>query len=178
MAKPAQGMSTEAPATETAKSDVDLDTFLRMADVSTALRKQREEVTKQLNIKEEKDDLVQRLLKTAEASGETLTEADARASVDQHYAGLHKFKAPKRGIYFAHTKDLLNQGYSPKGIPSPLRNTPRKSKRYHLRKLKIFHPPRNTAAGTPQEIPLRGEAKNTHPQEAHTKINKKPRTKS
>ncbi|MBI5148340.1 hypothetical protein HZA33_01545 [Candidatus Pacearchaeota archaeon] len=86
-------------ATET-KPETDINSLLRMMDVASALRKQREEVEKQLNIDEIKADLRKRILDTAAVTGEKLTEAEVDTAISNYLSGLYSFKEPKHNFAY------------------------------------------------------------------------------
>ncbi len=81
---------------QTQKSKTDIEGFLRMMDVATALRQQGEEVQKQLNIDEIKADLLERIKKTADVTGEKLTDDQINSAIDSYFSGLYAFKEPNK----------------------------------------------------------------------------------
>jgi hypothetical protein len=77
---------------------VDVARILRVMDIASILRKQREEAGKQLNIDEEKAELRKRIFNTAEATGEKLTEAEINAAIENDFSKLYSFQEPKRNF--------------------------------------------------------------------------------
>jgi hypothetical protein len=88
---------------KSAKSNekIDIRSFLTMMDVASELRKQKEEVNKQLNIDETKADLRQRILETSKVTGENLNDAEAMIAIESYFSGLYSFKEPKKN--FSHS---------------------------------------------------------------------------
>lgn len=71
--------------------------MLRMMDVASALRRERESAEAQLDLDAHKGKLRERLLATAEASGEALTEAEVDASIQQYFDQQHRYVDPPSG---------------------------------------------------------------------------------
>ncbi|MAT72557.1 MAG: hypothetical protein CMJ58_23915 [Planctomycetaceae bacterium] len=66
----------------------------RIMDVATTLRKERALVEEQLNIDQIKAKLRERLIAAARVSGDTVSEAEVDAAVEQYYDRLHEFAEP------------------------------------------------------------------------------------
>ncbi|MCA9234395.1 MAG: hypothetical protein KDA44_02940 [Planctomycetales bacterium] len=66
----------------------------RIMDVATTLRKERALVEEQLNIDQIKAKLRERLMEAARVSGDTVSEAEVDAAVEQYYDRMHKFAEP------------------------------------------------------------------------------------
>ena len=88
--------------------------MLRMMDVASALRRERESAEAQLDLDAHKGNLRKRLLATAEASGEALTEAEVDASIEQYFDQQHRYEDPPPGwnrfwahVWVARTRWLL-----------------------------------------------------------------------
>jgi len=79
-------------------ANLGLDGFLRTMDVADAVKQQREEVGKQLDLDEAKADLKKRLLATAKQSGDRMTELDAETAIKIYFSGLYTFQPPKKGV--------------------------------------------------------------------------------
>jgi hypothetical protein len=79
---------------------VKLDDYLRILDVASALRKQGELVNQQLNLDEQKAKLRDHLLKTAESTGEKLSEEQINAAIGTYFQNLYSFKEPKKDIRY------------------------------------------------------------------------------
>ena len=76
----------------------------RIMDVASTLRKERALVEQQLNIHQIKEKLRERLLEAAKVSGDSVTEAEVDAAVEQYYDRLHEFRDPPAsfGKFLAH----------------------------------------------------------------------------
>jgi len=75
-----------------------MDETLRIMDVATALRQQREVVRSQLNLDQIKDQLRQQLRETADVSGEPLSREEIDAAVGNYFDNLHTFREPPRSM--------------------------------------------------------------------------------
>jgi len=87
-----------------------LATLLEVGDIASDVRRQREQVDFWLNIDIFKDDFVKRLLANASAAGETLTEEDARKSVDIYLERQYSFEQPKHGFSNRLANLYVNRG--------------------------------------------------------------------
>jgi len=87
------------------EAKLNLDEFLRIVDVASAMRQEQEKVEGQLDIDQAKLALAEKLRKTAEVTGEQLTELQIQAAVDNYFKGLYSFQAPERdfGVRLAET---------------------------------------------------------------------------
>jgi hypothetical protein len=83
------------------KEKLDIKSFLTMMDVASAIRKQKEEIDKQLNIDETKADLRKRILETSKVTGESLTEDEVNLAIESYFSGLYSFKEPERNLGYA-----------------------------------------------------------------------------
>ena len=79
-------------------STLSMDETLRIMDVATALRQQREVVRSQLNLDQIKDQLRQQLRETADVSGEPLSREEIDAAVGNYFDNLHTFREPPRSM--------------------------------------------------------------------------------
>jgi len=77
---------------------VDVGRILRIMDIASVLRKEREKAGRQLNIDEEKAEIRKRIMTTAEATGEKLTEAEINAAIENDFSKLYSFQEPKRNF--------------------------------------------------------------------------------
>jgi len=75
-----------------------MDETLRIMDVATALRQQRELVHQQLNVDQLKDQLRRQLQETADVSGEPLTKEEIDTAVANYFDNLHTFREPPRSM--------------------------------------------------------------------------------
>ncbi|SMP41357.1 hypothetical protein SAMN06265222_101566 [Neorhodopirellula lusitana] len=77
---------------------------LRVMDVAREMREQRESAEEMFRHDEVRVRLRKKLMRTAELSGDRVTEAEIDAAIDQYLAGLHTYQPPKRGFqtFMAH----------------------------------------------------------------------------
>lgn len=68
--------------------------MLRIMDVASTLRRQRETAESQLDVDAAKAMLRQRLLATADAAGEKVTAAEVDAAIEQYFARQHRYEDP------------------------------------------------------------------------------------
>ncbi|MEM7201942.1 MAG: DUF6384 family protein [Planctomycetota bacterium] len=73
-----------------------LPELLRIMDVATALRRERETAAAQLDLDQTQGRLRERLRATADATGEPVTDAEIQAAIDQYFRTLHRFEEPPR----------------------------------------------------------------------------------
>jgi hypothetical protein len=71
--------------------------MLRIMDVASALRRERETVAAQLDIDTTKARLRERLLATAVAAGEAVTAAEVDAAIELHFRSQHEYSDPPAG---------------------------------------------------------------------------------
>jgi hypothetical protein len=81
-------------ASANAIADASMHDMLRMMDVASALRRERELAESQLELDEAKARLRGRLLATAAAAGETVTPAEVDAAIAQYFARQHRYEDP------------------------------------------------------------------------------------
>ena len=72
---------------ETKQSD--LKSILRIMDVASELRRQRELAEGELNIETEKEKIREKIRQTAELTGEDLTEEEINVAIKNFYDGLY-----------------------------------------------------------------------------------------
>ncbi len=90
--------------------------MLRIMDVATTLRQDRELVEEQLNLDTLKERLRERMLAASKVTGEAVTPEEVDAAIRQYYASLHTFREPKLSfpVFLAHAwvrrKGLLGIG--------------------------------------------------------------------
>jgi len=75
--------------------------MLRIMDVATTLRLDRELVEEQLNVEELKERLKERMLAASKVTGENVTPEEVDLAIRQYYDNLHTFHEPKRGLALA-----------------------------------------------------------------------------
>jgi Family of unknown function (DUF6384) len=78
--------------------------MLRIMDVASALRRERETAEAQLDLATAKQRLRERLLATAEAGGEAVTPAEVDAAIEHYFAQQHRYADPPGGwkSFWAH----------------------------------------------------------------------------
>jgi len=81
-----------------------LSETLRIMDVASALRREREHATRALDAEQVQEQLRQRLQATAEITGEPLSVAEIDAAIQHYYSNLHAFREPARDLrwFMAH----------------------------------------------------------------------------
>lgn len=84
-----------------------LESYLKIMDVASELRRAREAAKKQLDISEEKAAVKERILKSAEITGEKLTDSEVDAAIEAFYRGLYRFKRPRRGLSYVLAKAYI-----------------------------------------------------------------------
>jgi hypothetical protein len=77
-----------------AQPELSLLEMSRILEVASTLRKERTSAQKQLNLKETKALLRERLLETTKITGERLTSAEVDSAVEQYYDNLHTYVEP------------------------------------------------------------------------------------
>jgi hypothetical protein len=87
------------PSSDVAPTDeLSLPEMLRIMDVATALRQDRELVEKQLNVDELKARLRERLLASSTVTGEPVTPEEVDRAIDRYFASQNTFREPPRSI--------------------------------------------------------------------------------
>ncbi|MBL8753086.1 MAG: hypothetical protein JNK15_07270 [Planctomycetes bacterium] len=75
-------------------ADASMHDMLRIMDVASALRRERETAESQLDAATAKQRLRERLLATAAAAGESVTSAEVDAAIDHYFAKQHRYEDP------------------------------------------------------------------------------------
>ncbi len=78
----------------------DMKAFMRMMDVGSELRKQREIAGEQFEMEETREDLRERLRATAEVTGEELSDAEIELAINSYFSGLYRFKEPEKDFSY------------------------------------------------------------------------------
>ena len=73
---------------------------LRIMDVASELRKKREQAEGELNVDDAKAEIREKILATAEITGEQLTPQEIDAAIDSFYGGLYRFEKPERNLQY------------------------------------------------------------------------------
>jgi hypothetical protein len=71
--------------------------MLRIMDVASTLRRERETAEAQLDLATQQQRLRERLLATAAAAGEAVTAAEVDAAIEQYFAEQHRYQDPPGG---------------------------------------------------------------------------------
>jgi hypothetical protein len=75
-----------------------LDELLRIMDVATVLRRERERAAAELDADQARAHLRQRLLEAAQATGEQVTPAEVDVAIERYFDAQHEFREPKPGL--------------------------------------------------------------------------------
>jgi Family of unknown function (DUF6384) len=84
--------------TATPDADLSIAEMLRIMDVARSLRREREVVEGQLNLDQTKQELRQRLMGMAGATGEPVTPEEVEVAIQLYYDNLHAYQEPPRGF--------------------------------------------------------------------------------
>lgn len=93
----------QAQATQTPRNvrlpghELTLEETLRVMDVAREMRDRRESAEELFRRDDIRRSLREKLLKTAQLSGDRVTEAELDAAIDQYFAKLHTYEDPKFG---------------------------------------------------------------------------------
>jgi hypothetical protein len=98
------GTTTPSRASNAAAADLSLDETLRIMDVARALRRERDVAELQFNRAEIRARLRDRLLASAESTGDQFTPAEVDAAIEQYFNNLHTYRDPpwSMSLLFAH----------------------------------------------------------------------------
>ena len=77
---------------------ITLDEMLRVMDVATELRKQRETVEKEFAVDETKQMLRERLLAATSITGERVSEVEVDTAISQYFDTLYTYREPPRSL--------------------------------------------------------------------------------
>ena len=78
-------------------TDASMHDMLRILDVASTLRREREQAEAQLDLDTAKARLRERLLATAQAAGEPVTAAEVDTAIAEYFRRQHEFRDPPRG---------------------------------------------------------------------------------
>ena len=94
------GPGTDQPETRDEYSPVSLSLgeTLRIMDVASALRRQREQAQQQLAADEMRSQLRRKVLEAAQVTGERISEQEADAAITHYFDNLHTFREPRSGF--------------------------------------------------------------------------------
>jgi hypothetical protein len=84
--------------------------MLRIMDVATTLRLDRELVEEQLNFEDLKARLKERMLAASKVTGESVTPEEVDAAIDRYYANLYTFHEPKMSFAVAMAHAWVRRG--------------------------------------------------------------------
>ena len=84
--------------TVTPDADLSIAEMLRIMDVARTFRREREVVDRQLSLDQTKQELRQRLLGMAGATGEPVTPEEVEVAIQLYYENLHAYRDPPRGV--------------------------------------------------------------------------------
>jgi hypothetical protein len=92
------------------EQELSLSEMMRVMDVASELRRERQVVERVLAIDEMKERLRERLLAAARVAGEPLTPSEVDAAVEQYYANLHAYREPKRSLSWLLAHAYIRRG--------------------------------------------------------------------
>lgn len=95
---------TSPPPKPLAIDDTSMQDMLRIMDVASALRRERETAEDQLDVAAAKARLRERLLATAAAAGENVTAEEIDVAIEEYFRRQHRYEDPPRGwgTFWAH----------------------------------------------------------------------------
>jgi len=95
---------TEQIAEPLAAPELSLAETMRIMDVASALRRERELARSVLDAEQIQEQLRRRLKATAEVTGESVSAAEIDAAIRHYYANLHAFREPAKNLswFLAH----------------------------------------------------------------------------
>lgn len=79
-------------------ADLSIAEMVRILDVASEVRRQRDMLDQQWNADAARQDLRDKLLATQATTGESLTPEQVDAAIDWYYDKLHRFKHPPKGV--------------------------------------------------------------------------------
>jgi hypothetical protein len=89
---------TNSVSGSTLPAELDLAEAMRIMDVASALRRERETVEQEFNRDEIRARLRDKLRNTAELTGEQLTPEQLETAINWYFNNLHEYKPPKAGL--------------------------------------------------------------------------------
>jgi hypothetical protein len=99
----------ETPVTPDA--DLSITEMLRIMDVARTFRREREVVDWQLNLDQTKQELRQRLLGMASATGEPVTPEEVEVAIQLYYDNLHAYRDPPSGVRLTLANLYIRRGH-------------------------------------------------------------------
>lgn len=101
----------ESPKLPAKAESLSLAEMMRIMDVATEMRTQRETVEKQFAIDETKRILKEKLLKTTSITGERVTEAEVDAAIESYFRTLYTFEEPKGSFAVSLARLYVRRGH-------------------------------------------------------------------
>ena len=106
---PAQPVESGTPVSSDVKlDDMGIAEMMRVMDVATTLRQEQELVEREFNVDETKQMLREKLKRTSEMTGETLTPEQIEAAVNWYYDNLHEYQEPKKSFQWYLALSLIH----------------------------------------------------------------------
>ena len=102
---PAQPVESGTPApTDVKLEEMGIAEMMRVMDVATTLRQEQELVKREFDVDQTKQMLREKLKRTADMTGESLTSEQIEAAVNWYYDNLHEYQEPEKSLqwYLAH----------------------------------------------------------------------------
>jgi hypothetical protein len=98
------------PSSANAGDSYGLQDMVRIMDVASALRKERESVERAFNREVTREQLRERLLASAKVTGEQLSPEEVDAAIEQYYDRLYTFAEPPRGLRVMLARAYIRRG--------------------------------------------------------------------
>ena len=95
---PAQATAAAVQNAPLPGENLTIDQTLRVMDVARSLREDRETAQKLYKVDAVRTKLRTKLMRTAEVSGDRVTEAEIDAAIDQYLSSLHRYEPPGLGF--------------------------------------------------------------------------------
>ena len=93
-----------------AREQLTLDEMLRVMDVATELRKQRETVEKEFAVDETKQMLRERLLAATSITGERVSEGEVDTAITQYFGTLYTYREPRASLNLRLAQAYVRRG--------------------------------------------------------------------
>ncbi len=98
----------------------DVKSVLRIMDVASELRRQRQRAEGELETDDAKAKIREKILATAEITGEQLTAQEIDAAIDSFYSGLYRFEQPEKNLQYRLAKLYIARGKILRRIVLPI----------------------------------------------------------
>ena len=92
-------------------ASLSLSEMMRIMDVATEMRTQRETIEKEFAVDETKRILREKLLKTTAITGERVTEAEVDAAIESYFSTLYTYQEPKGNLAVMLARMYVRRGH-------------------------------------------------------------------